>query len=189
VLHGTNRRARPPHRFESAGGVTDRIGVDMAEITVIRRCHRCGVRRPLKDFYASKKHRACRYCTQAKMNARTARQTEYTRRVKLEAGCMDCGLKSIAGPAPPSGRGTAGLTHARRIASTLLPGWSTQHDHGGGARGVPMRARPSRHPWVLATGGARRRDLAGPAPTPCAAPARAGRRTTRAPHLPAMQAR
>jgi len=67
----------------------------MDNVTATRRCTTCGVRRPLKDFYKSVKHsRRCRYCTQAQMNARIALKIAYAQQVKLDAGCMDCGLMS-----------------------------------------------------------------------------------------------
>jgi hypothetical protein len=53
------------------------------------------MRRPLKDFYTkSKKPRACRYCERDQMNARSTHRIAYVQKVKLDAGCMDCGLKS-----------------------------------------------------------------------------------------------
>ena len=67
----------------------------MTEVTATRKCTTCGVRRPLKDFYAGKKHGArCRLCQQIDMNARVAQKIAYAQRVKLDAGCMDCGLMS-----------------------------------------------------------------------------------------------
>jgi hypothetical protein len=53
------------------------------------------VRRPLKDFYNRKKHVArCRLCQKADIDARIARKLAYAQQIKLEAGCMDCGLMS-----------------------------------------------------------------------------------------------
>lgn len=66
----------------------------MTEVTVTRKCTTCGVRRLLKDFYISKKSRPCRYCQQSAMNARIAEKIAYAQKVKLDAGCADCGLKS-----------------------------------------------------------------------------------------------
>src|ERR1035437_547863 len=67
----------------------------MTEATATRKCNRCGVKRPLKDFYSHRKHaRQCRYCQQAYMSARMARNLAYAQQIKMDAGCMDCGLMS-----------------------------------------------------------------------------------------------
>jgi hypothetical protein len=66
----------------------------MPEVTVTRRCSGCGLRRPLADFYSGRKNLRCRYCARAYTIARTSRLIAYAQKVKLEAGCMDCGLMS-----------------------------------------------------------------------------------------------
>ncbi len=59
-----------------------------------RVCTKCGHRGPLTDFYGESKSRRCRRCTRLRLLERLRCQTEYIQKIKLDAGCMDCGLKT-----------------------------------------------------------------------------------------------
>lgn len=71
-----------------------------------RTCHRCGETRPIGMFYVDLEQRRaekdgrtrwkmhCRICQRAKMSKYLSKRREHLDRVKLEAGCADCGIRS-----------------------------------------------------------------------------------------------
>lgn len=71
---------------------------------VTRVCHRCKVEQPLDQFYIEaearatirkgKKHKMpCRKCQQRYQAERRAPRQAIADKIKMDAGCMDCGLK------------------------------------------------------------------------------------------------
>ena len=78
----------------------------MSHTPTTRVCYRCGVERDLSLFYVDMErrraerqgrkiyHAPCRVCQREINQARRAPRQEYTDRVKLEAGCADCGIRS-----------------------------------------------------------------------------------------------
>lgn len=71
---------------------------------VTRTCHRCKVEQPIDQFYVEAEARAavrrgkktrlpCRSCQQRYQSERRAPRQAICDKVKMDAGCMDCGLK------------------------------------------------------------------------------------------------
>ena len=71
-----------------------------------RRCYRCGVTRPIAMFYVEVERRRqqregrrtwvapCRICERERGMARRKPRQDYSDRVKIESGCVDCGIRS-----------------------------------------------------------------------------------------------
>jgi len=71
---------------------------------VTRTCHRCKVEQPLDQFYVEAEARAtvrrgkrhtmpCRGCQQRYQAERRAPRQAIADKIKMDAGCMDCGLR------------------------------------------------------------------------------------------------
>lgn len=89
--------------------VEDDDGLFPAERSGERRCGGCGEIRPLAMFYVAAEQRAsekrgspkravCRVCQRTKNTQRRAPRYEIAARIKIEAGCADCGLHSAEHP-------------------------------------------------------------------------------------------
>lgn len=61
-------------------------------IPAMRKCVRCGVRRPPEDFYEAPK-RPCRICNRGAMQARYAKRAAILDKIKMDSGCVDCGYR------------------------------------------------------------------------------------------------
>ena len=57
-------------------------------------CGRCGVARPPEMYYTSGNAKWCRFCHREYYQTRRAERQEYCDRVKVESGCVDCGIRS-----------------------------------------------------------------------------------------------
>jgi hypothetical protein len=81
------------------------FGFEVAEATE-RRCTICGEVRPIAMFYVEMERRRalrdgrkkftmpCRYCQSLLNQKYRAERLAYSDKIKLEAGCADCGIKS-----------------------------------------------------------------------------------------------
>jgi hypothetical protein len=77
---------------------------DLPDAQPMRRCHGCGVNRPITMFYVATEERAsfrrgyrvrneCRLCQRQRNIASMKPRRDYVDAIKLANGCTDCGLK------------------------------------------------------------------------------------------------